>query len=135
MILRCNSIYTQIVIACSNTSGRRKKRIQKEAKKKKKNENWKPLFVLCKSENWKSLFILCNNRQFRSYPVPSLQFVLAIYLYSSDLYGSIWCCISTRMLSFAVSVSLNKNEQNKGNSSLFTLCSFRFCNSIYTRSA
>ena len=133
MILRCNSIYTQIGIACSNPSVRQKKRIRKEAKKK--NENWKPLFVLCNSENWKSLFILCNNRRFRSYPILSLQFILAICLYSSDLYGSIWCCISTRMLSFTVSVSLNKNEQNKGNSSLFTLCSFHFCNSIYTRSA
>ncbi|KAF3966788.1 hypothetical protein CMV_009134 [Castanea mollissima] len=49
------------------------------------------------------------------------------------LYGSIWCCISTKMLSSAVSVSFNKNQQKKGNSSLFTLYSFRFCNSIYTR--
>ncbi|KAF3972522.1 hypothetical protein CMV_003984 [Castanea mollissima] len=51
-----------------------------------------------------------------SNPVPSI-----------DLHGSIWCCISTKMLSSAVSVSFNKNKQKKRNSSLFTLCIFRFC--------
>ena len=40
---------------------------------KRRNESWKPLFVLWNSENWKSLFVLCNNRQFRSYPIFALQ--------------------------------------------------------------
>ena len=55
MILRCNSIYTQIRLACSNPSNRLTKK------------------SLYNSEVWKSSFVLCNNRRFRIYPVSALQ--------------------------------------------------------------
>ena len=65
MILHCNSIYTQISLACSIPSNRRTK--------KKSLHQQKILFVLCNSEDWTFSFVFCNNRRLRSSPVSGFQ--------------------------------------------------------------
>ena len=69
LIITCNSPL-QIHIHTNQTSVFQP---IKQTNKKKRLQQWKPMFVLYNSEFWKSLFILCNNSQFRSYPISRLK--------------------------------------------------------------